>query len=115
MLLRPSVALPLAPQAALGVILEDNTAKTKPAGVFGSFGWSGEAIDEIEQRLKDAGFSFAFPPIRCKFKVGCVGLIWAFSILADSASLVLFRVGSFSIFLRLGVARVRHQQARFWA
>ena len=36
--------------------------------MFGSFGWSGEAVDEIEQRFKDAGFSFAFPTIRCKFK-----------------------------------------------
>ena len=58
-----------ATQAALGVILEDASAKDKPSGVFGSFGWSGEAIDEIQQRLKDAGFSFAFPAIRCKFKV----------------------------------------------
>jgi hypothetical protein len=24
--------------------------------VFGSFGWSGEAVDEMEQKLKDAGF-----------------------------------------------------------
>lgn len=60
--------MPTPVQDALGVILRDNTARTKPCGVFGSFGWSGEAIDEIEQRLKDAGFSFAFPTIRCKFK-----------------------------------------------
>ena len=33
-----------------------------------SFGWSGEAVDLIEGRLKDAGFKFAFDPIRCKFK-----------------------------------------------
>lgn len=60
--------MPTPVQDALGVILRDNSARTKPCGVFGSFGWSGEAVDEIEQRLKDAGFSFAFPTIRCKFK-----------------------------------------------
>jgi flavorubredoxin len=55
-------------QEALGVILKDDEARSKPCGVFGSLGWSGEAIDEIEQRLKDGGFSFAFPTIRCTFK-----------------------------------------------
>jgi flavorubredoxin len=39
-----------------------------PCGVFGSFGWSGEAVDEMEQKLKDAGFGFAFDPIRVKFR-----------------------------------------------
>eukprot|EP00850_Spirogloea_muscicola_P022490 SM000298S10944 [mRNA] locus=s298:99792:103905:+ [translate_table: standard] len=53
---------------ALGVILQDSQARSKPCGVFGSFGWSGEAVDELEQRLKDGGFTFAFPSIRCKFK-----------------------------------------------
>lgn len=60
--------MPTPVQDALGVILRDNNARSKPCGVFGSFGWSGEAVDEIEQRLKDAGFIFAFPTIRCKFK-----------------------------------------------
>ncbi|XP_057817731.2 uncharacterized protein LOC131030829 isoform X1 [Cryptomeria japonica] len=60
--------MPTPIQNALGVILNDNEARTKPCGVFGSFGWSGEAVDEIEQRLKDGGFSFSFPTIRCKFK-----------------------------------------------
>eukprot|EP00850_Spirogloea_muscicola_P021222 SM000241S08511 [mRNA] locus=s241:361:5714:+ [translate_table: standard] len=55
-------------QNALGVILQDSQARSKPCGVFGSFGWSGEAVDELEQRLKDGGFNFAFPSIRCKFK-----------------------------------------------
>jgi len=36
--------------------------------VFGSFGWSGEAVDLMESRLKDGGFKFAFAAIRCKFK-----------------------------------------------
>lgn len=60
--------MPTPVQNALGVILRETNARSKPCGVFGSFGWSGEAVDEIEQRLKDAGFSFAFPTIRCKFK-----------------------------------------------
>ncbi|KAI5056678.1 hypothetical protein GOP47_0028496 [Adiantum capillus-veneris] len=60
--------MPTPVQNALGVILRDTNARSKPCGVFGSFGWSGEAVDEIEKRLKDAGFSFAFPTIRCKFK-----------------------------------------------
>lgn len=54
-------------QTALGIVL--NTAsKDKLAGVFGSFGWSGEAIDFLESRLKDAGYKFGFEPIRVKFK-----------------------------------------------
>eukprot|EP00897_Mesotaenium_endlicherianum_P006389 jgi/Mesen1/5779/ME000293S04930 len=60
--------MPTPIQETLGVILRDAEARAKPCGVFGSFGWSGEAVDEMEQRLKDGGFSFAFPPIRCKFK-----------------------------------------------
>lgn len=56
-------------QDAMGVILQDVDARPKPCGVFGSFGWSGEAIDEMEQLLKDGGFKFAFPTMRCKFKV----------------------------------------------
>ncbi|MEM8544250.1 MAG: diflavin flavoprotein [Cyanobacteria bacterium P01_H01_bin.119] len=54
-------------QTALGTILSTAT-KTKLAGVFGSFGWSGEAIDLLESKLKDAGYRFGFKPIRCKFK-----------------------------------------------
>eukprot|EP00250_Pteridium_aquilinum_P010849 c19673_g1_i1 orf=167-2293(+) len=60
--------VPTPVQNAMGIILSDSNARSKPCGVFGSFGWSGEAVDEIERRLKDAGFSFAFPTIRCKFK-----------------------------------------------
>ena len=54
-------------QTALGIILS-TAAKTKLAAVFGSFGWSGEAIDLLESKLKDAGYSFGFETIRCKFK-----------------------------------------------
>ena len=55
-------------KTALGAILREAEAKALPCGVFGSFGWSGEAVDEMEQRLQDAGFKFGFDAIRVKFK-----------------------------------------------
>jgi flavorubredoxin/flavin reductase (DIM6/NTAB) family NADH-FMN oxidoreductase RutF len=54
-------------QTALGVVLS-TASKNQLAGVFGSFGWSGEAIDLLESKLKDGGYSLAFDPIRVKFK-----------------------------------------------
>ncbi|MBW4489061.1 MAG: diflavin flavoprotein [Trichocoleus desertorum ATA4-8-CV12] len=54
-------------QTALGIVLS-TAAKNKLAGVFGSFGWSGEAIDLIEGKFKDAGYSLGFETIRVKFK-----------------------------------------------
>ena len=57
---------PMQIQAALGCILA-NVPKTKLAGVFGSYGWSGEAIALLEQKLSDAGYRFGFDPIRVKF------------------------------------------------
>jgi flavorubredoxin/flavin reductase (DIM6/NTAB) family NADH-FMN oxidoreductase RutF len=54
-------------QTALGLALS-TAAKTKLAGVFGSFGWSGEAIDILESKLQDAGYQFGFETIRVKFK-----------------------------------------------
>ena len=54
-------------QTALGLVLSSAT-KTKLAGVFGSYGWSGEAIDLIESKFRDAGYKFGFEPIRVKFK-----------------------------------------------
>lgn len=54
-------------QTALGSILSTATT-TKLAGVFGSYGWSGEAIDLLEDKLRDAGYKFGFDPIRVKFK-----------------------------------------------
>ncbi len=59
--------LPTPVQTALGVILA-NASKSQLAGVFGSFGWSGEAVDLIEGKLKDAGYTFGFETIRVKFK-----------------------------------------------
>lgn len=54
-------------QTALGIILA-NADKTKLAGVFGSFGWSGEAIDLLENKFRNAGYRFGFDTIRVKFK-----------------------------------------------
>ncbi|MDZ8067857.1 MAG: diflavin flavoprotein [Nostoc sp. DedQUE08] len=54
-------------QTALGIVLSTAT-NNKLAGAFGSFGWSGEAVDLIESKLKDAGYRFGFDTIRVKFK-----------------------------------------------
>ncbi|ACK69901.1 flavin reductase domain protein FMN-binding [Gloeothece citriformis PCC 7424] len=54
-------------QTALGITLA-NADKTKLAGVFGSYGWSGEAIDLLESKFRDAGYRLGFDPIRVKFK-----------------------------------------------
>lgn len=57
---------PVQIQTALGSILA-NVPKTKLAGVFGSYGWSGEAIGLLDQKLRDAGYCFGFDPIRVRF------------------------------------------------
>ncbi|BBL86131.1 putative flavoprotein (chromatophore) [Paulinella micropora] len=51
---------------ALGAILSEGN-RDKPIGIFGSYGWSGEAIDLLQTKLTDGGFTFAFDPIRIKF------------------------------------------------
>ncbi len=53
-------------QTALGIILS-TASKSKLAGVFGSYGWSGEAIDLIENKLRDSHYRFGFETIRVKF------------------------------------------------
>jgi flavorubredoxin/flavin reductase (DIM6/NTAB) family NADH-FMN oxidoreductase RutF len=53
-------------QTALGLILSA-APKTRLAGVFGSYGWSGEAVDLIEGKLQDANYRFGFDPIRVRF------------------------------------------------
>ena len=53
-------------QAALGIVLA-NAEKTQLAGVFGSYGWSGEAVDLLENKFRNAGYKFGFEPIRVKF------------------------------------------------
>ena len=52
--------------SALGTLLAEGD-RSKPVGVFGSFGWSGEALDLLESKLRDGGFRFAFAPIKVKF------------------------------------------------
>ena len=53
-------------QSALGIVLS-NADKTKLAGAFGSYGWSGEAIDLLDGKFRNAGFQIGFEPIRVKF------------------------------------------------
>jgi len=60
--------MPTQVQTALGTIVRTSRAKELPCGVFGSFGWSGEAVDELQQRLRDGGFQFGFDPIKIKMK-----------------------------------------------
>jgi flavorubredoxin/flavin reductase (DIM6/NTAB) family NADH-FMN oxidoreductase RutF len=57
---------PIQIQSALGTLMT-TAAKTKLAGVFGSYGWSGEAVDLLEQRLLDGGYHFGFAPLRVQF------------------------------------------------
>ncbi len=52
--------------SALGTLLAEGD-RNKPVGIFGSYGWSGEAVDLLENKLRDGGFEFAFEPIRIKF------------------------------------------------
>jgi flavorubredoxin len=44
--------MPTPVQEALGAILQNSDARKKPCGVFGSFGWSGEAVDMMQSALK---------------------------------------------------------------
>ena len=53
-------------QTALGIVLSTAT-KTKLAAVFGSYGWSGEAIDLLENKLKDANYRLGFDTLRIRF------------------------------------------------
>ncbi|MGB3294748.1 MAG: diflavin flavoprotein [Phormidesmis sp.] len=57
---------PVQVQTALGTVLS-SAVKTKLAGVFGSYGWSGEAIDMIEQKLRDHNYRFGFETLRVRF------------------------------------------------
>lgn len=40
----------------------------KTAGTFGSYGWSGEAVRNMEERLKQLRFKLPLPPFRVNFK-----------------------------------------------
>ena len=59
--------MPTPVATTLGRVVAAPGNKGKPSGVFGSFGWSGEAVDLLNDKLTDAGFRSAFSPIRCKF------------------------------------------------
>ena len=52
--------------SALGTLLAEGD-KDKPIGIFGSYGWSGEALDLLENKLRNGGFKFGFKPIKVKF------------------------------------------------
>ncbi len=52
---------------ALGIVLSI-ADHSKMAGVFGSYGWSGEAFDLIEGKLKEAGYKLGFETLKVKFK-----------------------------------------------
>ena len=39
--------MPTQVQVALGTIIRESEAKQLPCGVFGSFGWSGEAVSSL--------------------------------------------------------------------
>lgn len=65
--------VPTPVQTALGIVLSTAT-NSKLAGVFGSFGWSGEAIDLLESKLRNAGYRFGFETLRVKFKPNDVTL-----------------------------------------
>ena len=47
---------------ALGAVLRNEKAKSQLCGVFGSFGWSGEAVDEMEGRLKVSSLPLFISP-----------------------------------------------------
>ncbi|MDJ0657857.1 MAG: diflavin flavoprotein [Crocosphaera sp.] len=57
---------PVQIETALGIVL-GNASKTKLAGVFGSYGWSGEAVDFISQKLRDGNYKLGFEPLRVRF------------------------------------------------
>ena len=52
--------------SALGTLLAEGD-RNKKVGIFGSYGWSGEALELLEKKLRDGGFSFGFEPIKVKF------------------------------------------------
>jgi flavorubredoxin/flavin reductase (DIM6/NTAB) family NADH-FMN oxidoreductase RutF len=64
---------PIQIQSVLGTVIT-TAAKTKLAGVFGSYGWSGEAVDLLEQRLLDGGYHFGFETLRVQFNPDAAAL-----------------------------------------
>jgi flavorubredoxin len=60
--------MPTQVSSMLGSIVRSKEAKAMPCGVYGSYGWSGEAVDILNGRLTDAGFTIAFKPIKVQFR-----------------------------------------------
>jgi flavorubredoxin len=44
------------------------TPKAKVAAAFGSFGWSGEAVKLVEERLKGLRFKLVAPSLTLRFR-----------------------------------------------
>jgi len=44
------------------------TPKAKVAAAFGSFGWSGEAVKMVEERLKGLRFKLGAPSLTLRFR-----------------------------------------------
>jgi flavorubredoxin/flavin reductase (DIM6/NTAB) family NADH-FMN oxidoreductase RutF len=59
--------LPTQMQTACGIVLAQGR-RHQLVGVFGSYGWSGEAVEELAQKLQAAGFLLGSAPLRIKFK-----------------------------------------------
>jgi flavorubredoxin len=58
-------------------ILEDIKGlkfKNRLGGAFGTYGWSGESVKIIEERLADAGVSVVAEGVRCKWQPDAEGL-----------------------------------------
>lgn len=60
--------MPTQVSSMLGSIVRSKEAKAMPCGVYGSYGWSGEAVDILNSRLTDSGFTLAFKPIKVQFR-----------------------------------------------
>ncbi|MBD2137816.1 flavin reductase [Anabaena sp. FACHB-1237] len=69
---------------ALGIVLASGN-NSKPVGVFGSYGWSGEALDLVEGKLRDAGYRFGFETLKVKFKPDGVALKYCEEVGTDFA------------------------------
>jgi flavorubredoxin len=53
--------------AAFLELLKGFKAKNRIAAVFGSYGWAGGAVKEIEEVLKEGGIETVLPPVSVKF------------------------------------------------
>ncbi len=59
--------VPTQMQTACGILLAQGR-RHQLIGVFGSYGWSGEAVDELTQKVQEAGFKLGCESLRVKFK-----------------------------------------------